>query len=210
MKKRNLMIFSVVVLVIALVAGGTAAWFTAEDDATNTFKAGTVEIVLHDLTLVEDDGETFEQSFIEFEPNFQNVNPGDEYSKIVRVENVGSKRAYVRVMLEPKWDLVGEEDIFPQDGGANVMWPADLVELDETNWKLIEGWYYYTRILEADDETENLFTGVSFEGEGMGNEYQGATFELSVKAEAVQASYDQAAIDEWGINPSEFLAPAAE
>ncbi|HRC54029.1 MAG TPA: SipW-dependent-type signal peptide-containing protein, partial [Bacillota bacterium] len=54
MKKRNLVLGSIVVLAALLIVGGTMAWFTAEaDPVTNTFTAGTVEIELHDVQMVE-------------------------------------------------------------------------------------------------------------------------------------------------------------
>ena len=66
------------------------AWFTAgAGPVTNTFTAGTVEIELHDVTY--DDL----QALVPFPENgIQNVNPGDEYTKIVYVENTGSKAVY--------------------------------------------------------------------------------------------------------------------
>ena len=68
MKKRSIMLGSVVILAVLLVVGGTMAWFTAEaKPVVNTFKAGTVDINLID----------------EFPENgIENVNPGDTHSKV--------------------------------------------------------------------------------------------------------------------------------
>ena len=95
MNRKNLLIGSALVLAALLVVGGTMAWFTAAaEPVTNTFIAGTVEIKLHD-----EDG----QGAV-FSPNgITNVNPGDEYGKVVYVENTGSKAVYVRVKLSPAW-----------------------------------------------------------------------------------------------------------
>ena len=99
MKKRNLVLGSVVVLAALLVVGGTMAWFTAESDPVeNKFTAGKVDIELHDVQV---DGEGNEVDFPE--EGLSNVNPGDEHSKIVYVENTGTIPIYVRVKLTQEW-----------------------------------------------------------------------------------------------------------
>jgi predicted ribosomally synthesized peptide with SipW-like signal peptide len=199
MKKRNLVLGSVVVLAALLIVGGTMAWFTASSGpVTNTFIAGTVDIELHDLTY--DD----KQELVSFPENgFANVNPGDEYDKIVYVENTGSKAVYVRVKLTPGWSGL-PAGFDPEE---------DVVSLGSlgTNWVLYEGWYYYTKPLrgpvvdESNAVTTNLIEKVMFAGAEMTNDYQGATFTLQVEAEAVQASHE-AYKDEWGEGIN-FLEP---
>lgn len=189
MKKRNMMLVSAIALVVLLVAGGTMAWFTATaEPVVNTFKAGTVDIELHDKTLDPDTEE-----LIDFpEDGFENVNPGDYYHKIVNVENIGSKRAFIRVKLDALFENMVE--------GASPDY--DVVEyLELNNWKLhTDGWYYYPYEVEPGDFTDNLIESVQFKGKEMGNEYQGAKFTLTVTAEAIQVT-NGAALDEWGIDP---------
>jgi len=197
MKKRNLVLGSIVVLAALLIVGGTMAWFTAEaDPVTNTFTAGTVEIELHDVQMVEGAEVDFPTEGIE------NVNPGDEYEKIVYVENTGSKAVYVRVKLSPEWsgDLPNVVTIADED---YVM--ADFPILD--GWEYYEGWYYYTSPVAAGESTAHLIEEVIFAGAEMTNDYQGATFTLKVEAEAIQAS-NGAALDQWGVDPSTLpIAP---
>ena len=189
MKKRNLVLGSIVVLVALLIVGGTMAWFTAEaDPVTNTFTAGTVEIVLHD---------DFPTDGIE------NVNPGDKYDKIVYVENTGSKAIYVRVKLTPAWTK-GESSLPLQVGSVDMA----TFPLLNNGWVLhTDGWYYYTEPLAgavvdvANAVTTHLIEKVKFAGAAMTNDYQGATFTLKVEAEAIQAS-NGAALDQWGVDPS--------
>ena len=47
-------------------------------------------------------------------------------------------------------------------------------------------WYYYKHIVTTQDKTNYLIDGVRFEGKKMDNEYQGATFTITVKAEAIR------------------------
>lgn len=171
-------------LVALLVVGGTMAWFTDSAEVTNKFTAGTVEIELHDKTLNNSEEVNFPAN------GFENVNPGDLYDKLVSVENIGSKRVYVRVKLTPTWT-------FTNDSTSNDLAPAQLVGLNTTDWIEDEdGWYYYVEILDKDEVTTRLIEGVHFIGEEMNNDYQGAKFELKVEAEAVQASH-YAFRDEW-------------
>ena len=63
-----------------------------------------------------------------------------------------------------------------------------------------DGWYYFPFIVQPGDVTDNLIEFVEFAGQAMGNEYQGATFTLTVEAEAIQVT-NGAALDEWGVDP---------
>ena len=199
MNKRNLLIGSALVLAALLVVGGTMAWFTASSGpVTNQFTAGTVKIKLHDVGGYDED-----QNEIPFSPNgVANVNHGDDYTKIVYVENTGSKAVYVRVKLSPEWsgDLPNVVTIADED---YVM--ADFPILD--GWEYYEGWYYYTSPVAAGESTAHLIEEVIFAGKEMDNDYQGATFTLEVEAEAIQAS-NGAALDQWGVDPSTLpIAP---
>ncbi|WP_130806324.1 BsaA family SipW-dependent biofilm matrix protein [Senegalia massiliensis] len=169
MKKRLIITLSLVAIAI-LAIGGTMAWFTSTPEAIdNTFKAGTVDI------------EVNENGF----ENITNWNPGDETNKDVTVISKGTKKTYVRVQLTPTW--------------SNEM-SIDNVELmiNSNDWILHDGWYYYKYILEENEETSKLLDSVKLLGEETGNDYQGATFTLNVKAESVQASND-AYKDVWGL-----------
>jgi predicted ribosomally synthesized peptide with SipW-like signal peptide len=182
MKKRNLMLGSAILLVVLLVAGGTFAWFTATtEEVTNSFTAGTLDIELID----------------EFEGAL-NVNPGDCYEKIVYVNNLGTKRAFVRIAKDMVFDN-------PQLDLGVVTY-----ELGE-GWVEHDGYFYYTEELAAKDgntidRTTDLFamneneTQICFLGAEMGNDYQGAKLDINIKAEAIQVT-NGAAADEWGIDP---------
>ncbi len=183
MKKTNLVLGSVVVLAALLIVGSTMAWFTAKaDPVTNTFTAGTVEIVLHD---------DFPTDGIE------NVNPGDKYDKIVYVENTGTKAIYVRVKLTPGWTKDGEP-LPLQVGGVDM---ATFPVVGD-KWVLhTDGYYYYKDPIAHEGSTQHLIEEIIFAGKEMTNDYQGATFTLKVEAEAIQAS-NGAALDQWEVDPS--------
>ena len=201
MNRKNLLIGSALVLAALLVVGGTMAWFTAAaEPVTNTFIAGTVEIELHD-----EDG----QGAV-FSPNgITNVNPGDEYGKVVYVENTGSKAVYVRVKLSPAWTKRTAPLPLQVEGVDMATFP-----IVGTDWVLhTDGYYYYKNPLagaaagEPNPVTTHLIEKVKFAGAAMTNDYQGATFTLKVEAEAIQAS-NGAALDQWEVDPSTLpIAP---
>lgn len=182
MKNKKMLLGSSILLVVLLVIGGTMAWFTAQTEPiTNNFKAGTLKIELID--------------------NFEGapkVNPGDCYEKEVYVKNTGSKRALVRVAIEEEFDLEGLNlDVVEYDLGEG--WIEDE-----------DGYIYYEQVLESGGETTPLFANnqVCFDGAKMGNAYQGASYDLTVEADAVQATNGAPTALEWAIDP--LAAPVAD
>lgn len=191
-KKRSLIIVLALSLVALLVVGGTMAWFTDEEKVDNSFTAGTVDITID------------ENGF----NDVTNWNPGDCNDKEVKIISNGSKCTRVRVSLTPVWgDMVDGE--FVADGNLGV----DNIcfkygDALGTDWVYNDGWFYYTKGLEQDDETSLLLKQVCLKGNETGNEYQGKTLRVNVTAEAVQCSHD-AYKDAWGITawPPDHVTP---
>jgi len=85
LKSKLMMTMLALTMALALVAGGTMAWFTANDDAGEAvFTAGTLKVDVSDgLT-----------TFANLLPNSKhgNMNPGDVYDEIeIIIENTGTK-----------------------------------------------------------------------------------------------------------------------
>ena len=183
--KRTVLIGLLVLTLIALLTAGTWAWFTARDEATNTFTAGTVEVeIVENYTPVIDWA------------------PGAETAKEVSVKSSGSKATYVRVSLTPLWGSeVGGQFV------AEPSLPVDNVQLDwnDDDWVYVElaagqggGWYYYKSILAGGGETSLLLNSVTLADE-TDDRYQGKVLQIVVNAEAVQASHE-AYKDAWGLD----------
>lgn len=170
MKKKVLIGLSVVA-VVALLAVGTWAWFTAEaDPVQNIFTAGTV-----DVSIVE-----------EFEP-VANWNPGDTTEKEVSIKNEGSLDAFVRVKLTSVWTPAEDADT-EELSADNVVLNTVNTSGDSPSWVLhTDGYYYYLVALESGDETPLLLESVTLSDE-TDNDYQGAELEITVEAEAIQAA----------------------
>ena len=81
MKKKILVLCLVVALAVTAVVGGSLAYFTDKDAATNTFTTGKVDITLN---------ETFSQE--------SKLLPGKDIAKIVNVTN-NAEDAYVRLHI---------------------------------------------------------------------------------------------------------------
>lgn len=171
--KKKIVVIALIVALVAVLAVGTAAYFTAEDTATNVIISGSVSIKLHEMAKT-DDGE-----LKPFE-NGQGVMPGSVVSKIVTVENTGSGTAWVRISVEKSIELAegreGETDL-----------GLISFDLNTESWTKQDGYYYYNNALAAGEETAPLFTAVTFSA-GMGNLYQGSTALVSVHAQATQTA----------------------
>ena len=83
MKKKILALALVVVLAVTAVTGATLAYFTDKDAAENVFTTGNVDITLDEV----------------FDPEEAKLLPGIDIQKEVKVTNVGSENAFVRVHI---------------------------------------------------------------------------------------------------------------
>lgn len=97
--KKKLLAIALVVALLAVAVGGTLAYFTDQDAATNTFTVGSVKIEIY-----ENDVQT-EGDVVKFGPLTPIVNvdqPSADVSyigKAVEVKNTGNNGAYVRVHI---------------------------------------------------------------------------------------------------------------
>lgn len=196
MKKKLIMVVGSLLLVTLMVIGGTMAWFTDSKEAVNRFTAGTV-----DIELVE-----------EF-TSPTNWNPGDTTPKDADIIVKSSKRTYVRVLLTPSWgelplDFIGVKfsnaSKWVTENGVNLNTLVGQDGLIPVN--VLPNKLYYVDIVKGEpDFTINVIDSVKFLGTSLlvpatdQNLYQGKTFELNIKAEAVQAS-NKAYKDVWNID----------
>jgi len=215
MKKRIMLSVLVIALAAALIAGATQAWFTDEKDLpVAEFTAGTLEIDVSE-------GEPF---ILALENRvFENTNPGDCATIVWNIENIGTKRAEIRVKIDSEWlrqtsaDTWAkfEPDIDPEldyEGRAAFFAPKG----DE--WVMYEDeegmWLYYTGNallgsydIEKGEEGENsvqLCLVVGFDGPNMDNQYQGKKFKISGEVQAVQTT-NGAPEAVWGIDSLEAI-----
>lgn len=168
--KKKWTIATVLLLVVALLAVGTWAYFSAVGTADNVITMGSVKLALHD-----EDGAG--QPFTTV-----SAMPGSAVNKVVYVENVGSGAFYTRVKITP--EVVGANgEIIPLTDRSLL-----TLELNNTDWIDGEGgYYYYKGAVDPNMATTELFKQVKF-SKDMGNEYQNTTVHIYVTAEAVQTA----------------------
>lgn len=167
-------------LLAALVAAGTWAYFTADTHVTNVITTGRIDITLHEETT---NGQPFPENGI------TGVMPGTSKDKKVTVTNDGTSPAWVRARVAIR--------VVAADG--NTPLDADQVSVDYKNGWLDggDGYYYYKQPLAVGAETTPLFEKVKFEAT-MPNSYQGCTVKVDVYVQAVQEVHNNSYIPSKG------------
>ena len=171
--KRKILCLSVIVIMLAILAAGTIAYFTAEGRARNVITTGSVEIELKEWA-DENKTEPFK--------NLEGVMPNTTVTKIAEIKNIGKSDAWIRVKIQKSIELKYE-------GNPDT----DLVELNlnDTDWITDGEYYYYKNALKPGETTTPIFTSVTFKA-AMGNEYQDAKATVDIYAQAVQTANNPA------------------
>ena len=171
-KKITTVVLLLAFLAIA-VTGGTLAYFTDTDDATNTFTVGNVDIILSETAW--NPAET------------QNVYPGEVLKKNPTVTNNGNNPCYVRIK-------VTNLDQFVTSFGSGAMITYRTNNLDGKlgdNWVVgADGYFYYTKELPVyDGSSSNHVTEALFEEIVIPKELTNnvAAQDIVVFAEAIQS-----------------------
>ncbi len=164
--KKKILIGALIVCALAIIATGTIAYFSVSEEATNVITSGRLTMVLHDETT---GGIPFPEAGI------HGIMPGQTVDKVVYIENDCPNSEYVRIYLEKS---------IHSEQGSDVQLTFEDITLDINNemWTLgDDGWYYYNAVLEPGENTEPLFTTVSF-GKKLNNDYQNCGLEIIVHA----------------------------
>lgn len=171
--KRKILCLSVIAIMLAILAAGTIAYFTAEGRAHNVITTGSINI-----TVVEQQkGEN--NTTVDYpKAPITNVVPGAEISKIVTIRNDGKSTAWIRVKVGTEIELVGGDE-------ANTS--LVMLNFDDRNWTKKDGYYYYNNPVDPTKSTTALFDTVKFDSQ-MGNEYQNCTVNINIYAQAVQTA----------------------
>lgn len=125
----------------------------------------------------------------------ENVENGEKSS--IQVENIGTATSYVRVKLVMNW----------VDESGNVVSGGNLPEvaLNESDWFLQDGIYYYKMPVVPKDSTANLLKDPITQP----NAPEGCHLEVTVLAESIQAAPSTAVEGAWAVTVvSGALTPA--
>lgn len=115
----------------------------------------------------------------------ENVENGEKSS--IQVENIGTATSYVRVKLVMNW----------VDKSGNVVSGGNLTEvtLNEPDWFMKDGIYYYTKPVGPKDSTANLLKDPITQP----NAPEGCHLEVTVLAESIQAAPSTAVEGAWAV-----------
>lgn len=168
MKKKILALCLVIALAATAVIGGTLAYFTDTDDATNTFTVGNVKI---DLTEPNWEGTGKEDA--------PEVYPGEALAKDPTVENIGANPCFVRVSVTGL-DCLGDAGMITYETGY-------VKDALGEGWVLhTDGYFYYTKVLNVGEKTSALFDQIRIPT-ALENGDAETEFHVVVSAQAVQA-----------------------
>lgn len=168
-KKVLIILIALCGLFLTLLSQEALAYYSVIGEATSVITSGDIR-----CKIIEKMGEA------EFPEEGVYVMPGRIISKRVSVKNVGSNPFWLRVKLVNAID--------------DATLSADILELDLNRTEWLDGgdgYYYYYRVLQPEEETEKLFTQVKIAGSA-DNSYLGKTLKLTVSAYAVQSEYNDA------------------
>ena len=179
MRKKVALTAAAVVMVGTLAVGGTLAWFTDTETATNVVTMGNVDITLSEDG--KDDGEVIGDGL-----KYDGILPGDVFDKLVTIGvEDNSNSAYVRAKIivtgtaaELLLDEDEENDI-TFGAAAPLEWKLERIEDDDCAVA-----YINKGAMEPGDDW-TVFTSIEIPG-SWGNEYEDMTFNVKVVAEAIQ------------------------
>lgn len=153
-KKKMFTLALVICLLAIAMVGGSLAWFTAEDEATNTFTVGSIKI---------EQKEEFEQNsqLLPVVPN-DTETPSDDANyvkKEVTVKNTGKNSAYIRTFIAVPAALEPECLKLDIDGTDwTLQWAYPTFEYNGVEY--VSLCYVYNKPLESGETTPMLLKGV--------------------------------------------------
>lgn len=172
--KKKIAFMAFIILLFTLVGYSTYAFLTAKATAYNVITAGDIDIELELKNKEIDEN----NDGMKAANNENTVMPGTAKEHELKVTNIGNNACYFRIRLSSKVNGKSTNNIINLSmSGVNWIQDGDL-------------WYYKNILEPGHDISENNVPSiltVSF-AESMGNEYQNATVDIYVTAEAVQAA----------------------
>lgn len=186
MKRNKLLALLVTGALTVGVVGATMAYFVSKDSVTNAFTTAKTGV---------DVKEEFDKE------DAENVKPGDEVNKDVKVINTANYNQFIRVKLTPKFT---DESAGLDVSKIQLIFKDSLKDDMSTNsWvKGTDGYYYYIGKLAPNAATEELLDAVKLDLKDVTSadedKYQDKAYTVTVEAEGVQAD-SNAFVDEWGV-----------
>lgn len=161
--KKKLLAIALAVALIAIMVSGTLAYFTAEDEVTNTFTIGSVDIEIYE------NGQETASTVVSFTealvPIVDTETPSEDpgyAAKAVKVKSTGENAAFIRTHLAIPTALVDYLvlDVDTESGWTKVATTTATVEENGTNVSYTVYTYDYNTAVAPDGYTAELLKGV--------------------------------------------------
>lgn len=176
MKKKLVLSLAAAAMIGTLAVGGTLAWFTDTEKATNVVTTGHVDISIMEKDSEDGEYEVQDSQGLELDGKYVSNATVDKFVKVQN--NEGSNKAWIRVTVELPEKMEG----------------AELI-LDSNKWESVDGYYYYADPVEVGAMTEALITGVKLPNWGNEMTDQGLDDGLSIIVNAEAVQWDDRGVD---------------
>ena len=180
--KKKILLLAVVFICAAILASGTLAYFTSEDQVHNVITTKAVDIQIEEWQETESGLVPYPK-----DKPIAVMPGGDPVSKIVTVKNLEAE-AYIRAKFEIV--ITGADSVI-MELSQETLSSIIALNINSDAWLRKDGddeWWYYKTPVGVGASTEALFTEVVFNGSNMTNEYQNCTIDIGVKAQGVQTA----------------------
>lgn len=195
MKRKKIASLVVTGFLAVGLVGGSLAWFTSQDDITNTFTTDGTNPDDSKAGIVVEEQFNGNENWTENDGKLDNLMPGATVGKNVRVTSTEIYDQYIRAKLII---TLNGKPVKVNDSIINVV-------PNEKDWLLKnDGYYYYRGIVGATESTANIINKVTLSSEA-GNEYKNAKIEVKVEAEGIQAANH--AVESWYVGAEAELKP---
>ena len=177
--KKKLLTLAAVAICATILASGTLAYFTSEDQVHNVITTDAVDIEIEEWQ--DKIGNPYPDGPID-------VMPGVTVSKIATIKNLEAS-SYIRAKFEVV--ITRKADNSVMELSPETLASIITFTMNGDDWLQKDGdgeWWYYNAPVATGASTEAFFTEVIFDGPNMTNEYQNCTVEVIVKSQAVQTS----------------------
>ena len=152
-RKKRIVVLAALICVLAMLATGTYAYFTAEETAYNVITTGKLSMELVETTT---GGEAWPEDGV------HGVMPGMVIDKVVTIENNGGVDFYARIAFD--------KIITDSEGAKDTLSFDDItLDINTEDWTEQDGFYYYNTAIKPGVKSAPLATTVTFEPE-LGNE----------------------------------------
>lgn len=152
------------------------AAMTTEDKKVNNFQVGNLETRIDEI----------------FTTPVSSLKPGDSHAKKVRVQNDGTIKQFIRIMVIP--EIISEmaeksgERLLPVQINKELLLDLDPEKVNSANWlDGGDGYYYYVKGLAPNEKTELLFSTVTL-SKDLDNTYNEGSLFIHLRAESIMVN----------------------